>query len=294
MPMKKKPSNKKELLIGAHISIAGGLYTAFERANRVGCNVIQIFTKNSNQWKDPELLPEAVDRYWEARQASNVKIVVSHSSYLINLCSVDKSLLAKSRKAFINEIDRCDKLGIELLVFHPGAHTTMDRNKALSIVAESLNIAHDKTKNSSVITLVETTAGQGSVVGSRFEEIAEILSRVNDKTRVGVCLDTCHVFAAGYDVRTDDSYKSVLEKFEHILNLKNLKVIHLNDSKKGLGSGADRHEHIGKGEIGIHAFKLIMNDKRLMSIPKILETPKGKNGYEMDIVNLSTLRSLLD
>lgn len=290
--MEIKSSRDTEILLGAHMSTAGGLHTAFERADRIGCNTIQIFTKNSNQWKDPELLPEVVDRYWKAWNASRVKLVLSHSSYLINLCSVKTTLLDRSRKAFINEINRCGRLGINLLVFHPGAHTTMDRREALVRVAESLNVAHEATVNSQVITLIETTAGQGSTVGRYFEEIAEIISRVINKRRIGVCFDTCHVFAAGYDIRSSSGYESVIEKFDSVIGLKKLMAIHLNDSRKGLGSAVDRHEHIGKGKIGIRAFKLIMNDSRLAKIPKVLETPKGKDGYEMDIINLSILRSI--
>ncbi|MGB9591314.1 MAG: deoxyribonuclease IV [Candidatus Kryptoniota bacterium] len=291
--MKKKLSEKEEPLLGAHMSTAGGLHTAFERANRVGCNVIQIFTKNSNQWKDPELLPDTLDQYWEARQRSNVKIVLSHSSYLINLCSVNTSILLRSRTAFVNEIKRCDKLGINFLIFHPGAHTTMDRKRALALVSESLNMAHEATGDTRVVTLIETTAGQGTTVGRNFEEIAEIVQKVANSRRIGVCLDTCHVFAAGYDIRTEDSYQSVMKEFDKVIGLKNLMAIHINDSKKGLGSAVDRHDHIGKGEIGIQAFSLIINDRRFTKIPMVLETPKGNDGYEMDIINLSLLRSLI-
>jgi len=284
---------KTKLLLGAHMSIAGGLHTAFERGDRVGCTAIQIFTKNSNQWKDPVVSSDDVAKYREARNKSKVKIVVSHDSYLINLCGATDALLHGSRRSFVEEIKRCEALEIKYLIFHPGAHTTMDRREAVKTVSDSLNFAHSETKNSSVVTLIETTAGQGTTLGNTFDEISEMISSVMDKKRVGVCIDTCHIFAAGYDIRTRESYDRTMAHFDKIIGLDNLHAIHFNDAKKPLNSRVDRHEHIGKGEIGKAAFRFFMNDERLTEIPKVLETPKGDDGYAMDIVNLKTLKSLI-
>jgi len=274
------------------MSVAGGLHTAFERAERVGCTAIQIFTKNSNQWKDPVLSSDDIGKYREAMNKSKVSSVVSHDSYLINLCGASDYLLENSRKSFIEEIKRCEALEIKYLIFHPGAHTTMDRNEAVKTVAESLNRAHDATKNTLVVTLIETTAGQGTTLGNTFEEIAEMISLVKNKKRVGVCMDTCHIFAAGYDIRTKASYDKTMAQFDRIIGFDLLHAIHFNDAKKPLNSRVDRHEHIGKGEIGKPGFGFFMSDDRFVDIPKMLETPKGDDGYKMDIVNLKILRSL--
>ena len=290
----KKTTTNKELLLGAHMSMAGGLYTAFERAERVGCTAIQIFTKNSNQWNDPVISTEDIAKYREGRNKSKVQIVVSHDSYLINLCGANDKLLEKSREAFVKEIKRCDALEIRHLIFHPGAHTILGRKESLRLVADSLNYAHKATEGDDIISVIETTAGQGTTVGSSFEEIAEIISGVKDKKRVGVCIDTCHIFAAGYDIRTSNDYEKTMSDFDKIIGFEKLHAVHLNNAKKPLNSHVDRHEHIGKGEIGKGAFGFIMNDDRFSKIPKILETPKGENGYEMDIVNLRTLRELVE
>lgn len=284
---------KNDILLGAHMSIACGLYTAFERAERVGCTAMQIFTKNSNQWEDPVITSDDVAKYKETENKSKVKIVVSHDSYLINLCGASDKLLESSRKSFIEEIKRCEALEIKYMIFHPGAHTTMERREAIKLVAESLNYSHKSTPKSEVVTLIETTAGQGTTVGSSFEEIAEIISGVKDKKRIGVCIDTCHIFAVGYDIRTMDAYEKTMNEFDKIVGFDMLHTIHFNDAKKPLDSHVDRHEHIGKGEIGKAAFGYFMNDDRLTEIPKLLETPKGDDGYKMDIINLKTLKSLI-
>jgi len=289
----KKSTKENEPLIGAHMSIAGGLHTAFERAEQVGSTAIQIFTKNSNQWKDPVISTEDIEKYRDARNKSKVRIVVSHDSYLINLCGANDALLHGSRKSFVEEIKRCNALDIKFAIFHPGAHTTMDRSEAVQLVSESLNYAHETTDGLDVITLIETTAGQGTTLGSTFEEIAEMISNVKDKKRVGVCIDTCHIFAAGYDITTKVGYDKTMDQFEKVIGFKMLHAIHFNDAKKPLNSHVDRHENIGEGEIGKAAFGFFMNDKRLADIPKILETPKGDDGYSMDIVNLKLLRSLV-
>ncbi len=291
--MKKKNKNVDDLLIGAHMSVAGGLYTAFERADRVGCTALQIFTKNSNQWNDPVLTAEDIAKYRDAANKSKVRIVVSHDSYLINLCGATPELLSRSRKAFVNEIERCRLLGIRYVIFHPGAHTTQDRESALKLVSESLNYAHDATAGADVLTLVETTAGQGTNVGSSFAEVAEIISGVKNMKRVGVCIDTCHIFAAGYDIRTMAGYAATMKEFGELIGFGMLHAIHFNDARKPLNSHVDRHEHIGRGEIGTQAFGFFMNDDRLVDVPKIIETPKGDDGFSMDVENLNLLRSLV-
>jgi len=285
-------SGDDKQLLGAHMSIAGGLYTVFERAEKVGCTAIQIFTKNSNQWKDPVISSDDIAKYRAAKNKSKVRIVVSHDSYLINLCGAKDSLLENSRRSFIEEIKRCDLLGIKYLIFHPGAHTTMDRYQAVKVVADSINYSHAITNNSSVVTLIETTAGQGTTLGNSFAEIAEMIAFVKNKNRVGVCIDTCHIFAGGYDIRTRESYDKTMAQFDNIIGFDMLHAIHFNDAKKPLNSHVDRHEHIGKGEIGKSAFGFFMNDDRFVDIPKVLETPKGEDGYEMDIANLKLLRSM--
>ncbi len=285
--------SNSEILLGAHMSIAGGLFTAFERAERVGCTAIQIFTKNSNQWKDPVISSNDIAKYRDAEDKSKVQIVLSHDSYLINLCGATDRLLESSRKAFAEEIKRCAALEIKYVIFHPGAHTTMDRKEAIKLVSDSLNYSHESTAECGVITLIETTAGQGTTVGSSFKEIADIISGVKDRNRIGVCIDTCHIFAAGYDIRTIDAYEKTMSEFDRMIGFDMLRAIHFNDAKKPLNSHVDRHVHIAKGEIGKPAFGFFMNDDRLSEIPKILETPKGDDGYEMDIVNLKLLRSLI-
>ncbi|MCL5021139.1 MAG: deoxyribonuclease IV, partial [Bacteroidetes bacterium] len=274
-------------------STAGGIYTAFERAERVGCTAIQVFTKNSNQWNDPVLSHEDIEKYSASKNKSKVRTVVSHDSYLINLCAANDTLLEKSRIAFIQEIKRCQSLDIGIMVFHPGAHTTMDRKESLKLVADSLNHAHSATMGSPVVTAIETTAGQGTTVGSSFGEIAEIMSYLKYKERVAVCVDTCHIFAAGYDIRTKKGYEKVMSDFHSIIGFEKLCTIHFNDAKKPLNSHVDRHEHIGKGQIGKPAFGFFMNDERFPHVPKILETPKGEDGCSQDIQNFDLVLSLL-
>ncbi|MGO9378964.1 MAG: deoxyribonuclease IV, partial [Dissulfurispiraceae bacterium] len=272
--------------------IAGGLHTAFDRSDRVGCTAIQIFTKNSNQWKDPIFTADDISKYKEARKKSKVDIVVSHDSYLINLCGASVRLLESSRNAFIQEIKRCAALEIKFMIFHPGAHTTMERKEAVKLVADSINCSHNSTDDFDVVTLIETTAGQGTTLGSSFEEIAEMISGVKRKDRIGVCIDTCHIFAAGYDITTKEAYDKTMREFDDIIGFERLCAIHFNDAKKPLNSHVDRHEHIGKGEIGKSAFGFFLNDSRFSKIPKVLETPKGDDGFSMDIVNLRLLRSM--
>jgi deoxyribonuclease IV len=280
------------MLLGAHMSISGGVHTAFERGKRVGCTTMQIFAKNNTQWKGKPLTSDAIASYKIEAKKTRIQPVVVHSSYLINLCARDKTVLKKSRIAFLDELQRCRLLGIPYLVFHPGSHVGQGEQEGLRIIAESLNIIHERTKGYRVKSVVEVTAGQGSNLGYRFEQIRELIDLTDNKNRMGVCLDTCHVFAAGYDISTEEGYEKTIRDFDDIIGLKRLKVIHLNDSKKALGLRLDRHEHIGKGKIGDTGFRLIMNDKRFEHIPKILETPKGEDMRE-DRMNLRRLRSFI-
>ncbi len=277
------------MLLGAHMSINGGVHTAFERGNQIGCTTMQIFSKNNNQWKGKPLTDADVVNYKKEAKKTNIKPVVVHSSYLINLCAANKTTLKKSRESFLDEVERCRLLGIPSFVFHPGSHVGQGEDTGLKKIAESLNILHEQTKGYRVKSVVEVTAGQGSNLGYRFEQIRKLIDMVDNKRRMGVCVDTCHLFAAGYDIATEKGYEQTFREFDDIIGLKRLLVIHLNDSKGALGSRIDRHEHIGKGKIGDNGFSLIMNDKRFKDIPKILETPKGAD-MEEDVMNMRRLR----
>lgn len=273
------------------MSIADGLHLAFGRGASVGCTTIQIFTKNNNQWNAKPLTDEEIRLFKFAQKQFKIKPVAAHTAYLINLCASDNDILEKSRHAYTEELRRCELLGIPYLIFHPGAHTGAGETEGIKKIIESLNTAHYHTPNYKVKSVLETTAGQGSSIGHRFEQLKEIIDGVENPERMAVCIDTSHIFAAGYDIRNEVVYKKTMKEFNNIVGIKKLAVIHCNDSKKELGSRVDRHEHIGKGTIGKDAFRLIMQDKRLSRIPKILETPKGPELLE-DKINLSLLRKL--
>ena len=281
-----------ELLVGAHMSIAGGIHRAFERGRQVRCRTIQIFLKSSNQWKAKPLTEEDQLLFQQAQTSSRISPVVAHDSYLINLASPDRALRQKSLDAFIEEMNRANFLGVPYLNLHPGAHMGGGISEGTARVATALREALN-TVEPPVILLLENTAGQGSSLGSRFEELAAIMENINIPNRVGVCLDTCHAFAAGYDLRTEDGYNTTMREFDRLIGLEKLLAFHVNDSRKDLGSRVDRHFHIGKGCIGLSAFRFLMNDCRFEKIPKILETPKGTGNRE-DKRNLATLRSLVD
>jgi deoxyribonuclease-4 len=282
-----------EQLLGAHTSINGGVSTAVDLAEKLGFTAMQIFTKNNNRWYAKELSDKEIEIYTTRLKASNIKFVVAHDSYLINLCSKELEMLNKSRDSFIDELKRCELLGIPHLNFHPGAHLGLGEDEGIKLIAESLNIAHSNTPGYKVTSMIETTAGQGSAIGYKFEHLRKIIDLVEEKDRITVCIDTAHIFAAGYDIKDPTNYNIVINEFNNIVGLDRLKCIHMNDSKKPLGSKVDRHEHIGKGFIGTQGFTNIMNDKRIEHIPKILETPKGKEQLE-DIVNLNILKSLIN
>lgn len=281
-----------EHLLGAHTSISGGVETSVDRAEKLKFNAIQIFTKNNNRWEAKPLSESDINNFKNKLSDSGIKFVVSHDSYLINLCAQDEKLLEKSRAAFIDELERCELLGIPHLNFHPGAHGGLGEDYGIEKIAESLNYAHRKTPGYKVSSMLETTAGQGTNLGYTFEHLAQIIDLVEEKERMTVCIDTAHIFAAGYEIKDKTNYEKVIADFDKIIGLDRLQCFHINDSKKELGSRVDRHEHIGVGFIGLEGFRNIMNDKRLVRVPKILETPKGKEQLE-DIDNLNKLKSLI-
>ena len=279
----------EKLYLGAHMSIAGGVSNAILQGEEFGCDTIQIFVKSSNQWKAKPLSDEDIRRFHDEQKRTGIGPVIAHDSYLINLCSPDKALLEKSRQAFLAEMERCEKLGIPYLVTHPGSHMKSGEKEGISKIAESIDWLLERTDGFNVRITLEITAGQGTNLGYKFEHLAAMIEKSGKPERLAVCFDTCHAFAAGYDISTKESYEQTWNEFDRIIGLNKLAVIHLNDSKKGHGSRIDRHEHIGKGEIGEKPFKLIMQDRRFANIPKILETPKGDDG-EMDDINLRLLR----
>ncbi len=279
-------------LLGTHVSVAGGVSTAFQRATAIGCTTMQIFVKNANQWAAKPIATDEIQRFREAAAVSPVRPVIAHAAYLINLCAKNNRVLEKSRAAFEDELRRCEQLGVHALVLHPGAHLGEGEEVGLRTIAESLNVIHERIPDYRVLTALETTAGQGTTLGYRFEHLREIIDRVEQKSRLAVCMDTCHLFAAGYPIHTVDGWNEVIRSFDEIVGLRRLAVVHTNDSKKPFGSRRDRHEHIGKGMIGLEGFRMLMNDPRFFSVPKILETEKSEDMHE-DVENMQRLRSLL-
>jgi len=278
--------------LGAHQSIEGGLDRAVVRARQAGCEVLQVFTRNSNQWRAKDLTPEDIALFREALTREGIGGVSAHGSYLINLASPDDVIHRRSVDALGLELDRCEALGIPSLIVHPGAHMGTGLQAGTARIAASLDEALAARPGGSTRVLLEVWAGQGSTIGGRFEEIAAILSRVREPARVGVCFDTCHAFAAGYDLRTQRGYEDTFAAFDREIGVGKIAAFHLNDSKAELGARLDRHEHIGKGWLGLEPFRLLLNDRRFAEIPKYLETPKGLDLRE-DIENLGTLRGLM-
>lgn len=275
--------------LGCHTSIAGGYHRAIERGDELGCSTIQIFTRNQVQWNAPPIKTGEVELYKEALiRYSSVRLVFAHGSYLLNLASPDDEIIDKSIRSILDELERCTLLGLPYLVIHPGAHKGAGDARGIQRIVNCLQTVVQSHHGNSVIC-IETTAGQGTSLGYRFEHIRDIVKSIGSR-RIGACLDTCHIFAAGYDIRTQEACTATIEEFDEIVGLSNLKVIHLNDSKKGLGSRVDRHTHIGRGAIGIDAFRFFMQEKHLSHISKIIETPKKLDGKDMDSENLDTLR----
>ncbi len=281
-----------KMLLGAHMSIAGGIFNAVLHGKKATCDTIQIFTKSTNQWKARPLTDEEIKRFLEEQKTTGVTVACAHNSYLINFASPNDELYEKSFESMKDELERCDTLKIGNIVMHPGSHVGSGEEIGLRRIAGAINRLFETLPNGRTTICLESTAGQGSNLGYRFEHLAQIIDMVEDKSRMGVCLDSCHIFAAGYPLIEEKDYKTTVKEFNRIIGLKRLKVFHLNDSKKPFGSRKDRHEHIGKGEMGLEPFRHIVNDRRLNKVPMILETPKGKDLKE-DVENLKILRSLI-
>ena len=281
------------ILLGAHMSIAGGVNKAIERGAALSCTAIQLFTKNANQWKGKPFAKEEIERFAELRKKSNIFRILAHNAYLINLASSNNSLRTKSINALIDEMGRCKALSIPCIIIHPGAHLGAGEDEGIKNIINGLNIALTKTNGWPVDIALETTAGQGTNIGYRFEHLSRIIDGIKDNERVKVCLDTCHIFTAGYDISFAEGYVNVMKEFDRIIGFDRLVCFHVNDCKKGLGSRIDRHEHVGKGTLGALLFRLIMNDRRFENIPKIIETPKGED-MKNDRRNLGVLRKMAD
>ncbi|HEY3873867.1 MAG TPA: deoxyribonuclease IV [Candidatus Kapabacteria bacterium] len=281
-------------LLGAHVSASGGIVTAFDRAELLGINTFQLFVKNNKQWfAREELSKEQIAEFRSRRKKWKQKgPIVAHACYLLNLGSSDPAIQERSRDSFLKELIRADAVGVDHFVFHPGSHGGMGEESAIVNIANALDHIHEKTPKVKTKTVLEITAGQGSAVGYTFGHLEAIIGKVKQEKRVAVCLDTCHLFAAGYDLRTEETWERTLEEFERRIGFEKLVCVHTNDSKKDFGSHVDRHEHIGKGKIGLEGFRLLMNDSRFEKIPKILETPKDENMTE-DYVNLGVLKNLI-
>ncbi|MDA0991590.1 MAG: deoxyribonuclease IV [Verrucomicrobia bacterium] len=281
------------MIIGSHLSTAGGLHNALLAADDYGFRALALFVSQPRQWKLPPLTPENVELFLKTRKQGQVEVIVAHASYLLNLAG-DDAVRDKSIAALSGELDRCATLGIEYLVLHPGSHE--DEDIGCERIIAGLDAAMQVLPRKSVVLLIEGTAGQGKNLGHRFEHLGRILKGVKKSSRYGICLDTCHLFAAGYEVRTPDGWNQTMAEFDQHVGLANLKAIHCNDSLKPFGSRVDRHEHISQGMIGRQGFANVVNDERLRQLPFILETPKGtreSDGKDWDKINVATLKKLI-
>ena len=283
--------NATNLILGAHFSIAKGLHDAVYQAKSYGCNALQMFTKNATAWKERTVTQAEQERFEQAKTETGIHTIATHTSYLINLASPDPKKHAMSYGALKQEIIRSSALKIPFCVLHPGAHMDSGIDAGLLKISDSINSLFSETEESTSRLLLETTAGQGSGLGHTFEQLAEIINRIERKERIGVCLDTCHIFTAGYDIRTQETYQQTMNHFDATLGLNLLFAIHINDSKKDFGSRVDRHTHIGKGALGVDAFKHILNDERLFHVPKLLETAHTEGDIDWTQRNLDLLRS---
>ncbi|MSR32884.1 MAG: deoxyribonuclease IV [Gemmataceae bacterium] len=281
-------------LLGAHMSVAGGMHKAVEAALAHQCQSLQVFTKSPSQWKSKPLAPEDIKNFRKAVKAAGLKKTLSHNSYLINLASPDDALFARSIDAFADEMERAEALGVDYVVAHPGAHLGSGEETGLRRIAQALDEIQRRCPGFQTLILLENTAGQGTVLGSRFEHLGFVMESVRQGERLGICFDTCHAFAAGYPLFPKEDYQATWEEFDHRAGIKKLKAFHLNDSKKGLGSRVDRHEHIGQGALGLEPFRFLIKDKRFTSLPMVLETAKEEGEQkDMDGVNLAALRKLM-
>jgi len=280
-------------LLGAHMSIAGGYYKAVEEARRCGCDVVQIFTKNNSQWRAKGIADSEAMQFQASLAELKIAHPISHASYLINLASPSVELRQKSIDGMVVELQRAERLGIPYVVMHPGAYTTTCEEAGLEAVAKAIDEIHAKLPKAKSFIALEITAGQGSCLGCKFEHLAAIIAQIKHGDKVFACFDTCHAFAAGYDLRDAKSYKATWRAFDESIGIDRLKAIHMNDSKRELGSRVDRHAHIGHGHIGLEGFRHVMRDRKLKDIPMYLETPKADcDGEPWDVVNLRTLREL--
>ena len=289
MKRKEKPRGP---LLGAHMSIAGGVGNAFIEGKKVNCDAIQIFTKSSRQWASKPYTKEEIEQFHSNRKETGIGAVIAHDSYLLNMGSPDTALRTRSVAAFIDEFERCEVLGVTNLIAHPGSHVGTGELAGIKTIAKSLDEVHKACPGYRAKVTLEITAGQGSNLGYRFDQIAHMIDATRESDRLRVCFDTEHAFAAGYDIRTKDGYERTFSEFDAVIGIERLAAFHLNDSKKEFNSRVDRHEHIGKGFIGVEAFRLLMNDRRFWGLPMCLETPKGPDLKE-DRENLELLRSLI-
>lgn len=286
--------------LGSHVSVAGGLHLGVQRALEVGCDCLQIFTKNANAWAAKPLEPAAIAAWREALQASGLRHPIAHTSYLINLGTPDEALFRKSIDALVVEWERAEALGLEGLVLHPGAYTTSDEESGVRRVVEGLVEAFSRTGPKLSRVLLENTAGQGTTLGRQLDQLGRMIdlavaAEPNSAPHWGVCLDTCHAFAAGYAIHTDDGFRDFCQRIRDELPAGSVRALHLNDSKKPLGSRVDRHEHIGRGELGLETFRRLLAHPELGRLPGYLETEKGidpESGLDWDAINLAALRSL--
>lgn len=272
-----------DILVGAHTSAAGGVQNALYEGQRIGATTIQLFTANQKRWEGKALSQETVELWKKALDETGLKKIMSHDSYLINLGAPDEEILRKSRKAFQEETERCLELNIDFLNFHPGAAKHETAEQCLDRICESLLLMEPLISKGQTRYLLEATAGQGSAVGYRFEHLAYIIKKVHHKIPIGVCIDTCHIFVAGYDIRTPEAWDLTLKEFERIVGLEYLYAFHINDSVKGLGSKVDRHASLGNGLIGLDSFNFLMTDPRTKELPKYLETPEGPEVWTKEI-----------
>ncbi len=280
------------MYLGAHIGIAEGLPNAVEQGQQIGCEAIQIFSKSPQMWAGPPIAPEAAQRFREAVVREGLKATAVHHGYLLNLASPKPATIRQSRTAFLDEIRRAELLGVDALIFHPGAHTGSGVDAGLASIGASLNDAFAETPDVRVRALLENSAGQGTTLCSNFEEIQTLLAGIDMPARVGVALDTCHLFAAGFDFRTPDGYGRLIDRIDATIGTDRVRAFHLNDAKSPLGSHLDRHENIGKGEIGIEGFRHWVNDRRWQAVPGYLETPLDEAGYAQYAADLRTLQGL--
>ncbi len=281
-------------LLGAHMSIAGGYYKAIEAAAALDMQSCQLFTKSNQQWRAKPLAKEDVTLFQRSLQGSGVQRLIAHAAYLINLAAPADAVFRQSVEAFVIEMRRAEALGLDYLVVHPGGFGDSSMEIGISRVVSALDEIHRRCPKFRVRILLETTAGQGNSVGYRFEQLAGILNSVKESERLGVCVDTCHVFAAGYPLAPRPAYQATFRMFDQLVGIERIEAFHLNDSVKPIGSRIDRHAHIGRGAMGLEPFRLVLNDRRLARLPMVFETPKGmENGQDLDAINLATLRGLI-